>query len=65
MAISTSTAPVNAPAGRRGTPAGRRGTPAGRRGTPAGGRLFWTFLVTSIAAFMVSLDNLVVTNALP
>ena len=51
MAISTSTAPVNAP--------------AGRRGTPAGGRLFWTFLVTSIAAFMVSLDNLVVTNALP
>ena len=37
----------------------------GAGGTAAGGRLFWTFLVTSVAAFMVSLDNLVVTNALP
>jgi len=27
--------------------------------------LFWTFLVTSLAAFMVALDNLVVTTALP
>ena len=26
---------------------------------------FWTFVVTSIAVFMVSLDNLVVTTALP
>lgn len=28
-------------------------------------RTLWTFLVTSAAAFMVSLDNLVVTTALP
>ncbi|MGH9077736.1 MAG: hypothetical protein ACRDY0_09855 [Acidimicrobiales bacterium] len=28
-------------------------------------RLVWTFLITSVAAFMVSLDNLVVTMALP
>ena len=26
---------------------------------------FWTFVVTSVAVFMVSLDNLVVTTALP
>src|SRR5512142_279210 len=26
---------------------------------------FWTFVVTSVAIFMVSLDNLVVTTALP
>ena len=25
----------------------------------------WTFVVTSVAVFMVSLDNLVVTTALP
>ncbi len=31
-----------------------------RRGSPA-----WTFLITAIALFMVSLDNLVVTTALP
>ncbi len=31
----------------------------------AGPRALWTIVVTSIAAFMVSLDNLVVTNALP
>ncbi len=34
-------------------------TPLGRRAT------IWTFVVTSVAAFMVSLDNLVVTMALP
>ncbi|HVX45565.1 MAG TPA: DHA2 family efflux MFS transporter permease subunit [Mycobacteriales bacterium] len=28
-------------------------------------RLIWTFVVTSVAAFMVSLDNLIVTMALP
>jgi len=28
-------------------------------------RLTWTFVVTCIAAFMTSLDNLVVTMALP
>src|SRR3982750_4548280 len=28
-------------------------------------RLVWTFVVTSVAAFMVALDNLVVTTALP
>ena len=28
-------------------------------------RLIWTFVVTSVAAFMVALDNLVVTTALP
>ena len=28
-------------------------------------RLIWTFIVTSVAAFMVGLDNLVVTMALP
>jgi EmrB/QacA subfamily drug resistance transporter len=28
-------------------------------------RLIWTFVITSVAAFMVSLDNLVVTMALP
>ncbi|WP_213455265.1 DHA2 family efflux MFS transporter permease subunit [Rhizomonospora bruguierae] len=27
--------------------------------------IFWTFLVTGLAAFMVAMDNLVVTNALP
>src|SRR5262245_49863063 len=32
---------------------------AGRSGT------FWAFLVTGVAIFMVSLDNLVVTTALP
>ena len=26
---------------------------------------FWTFLVTGVAVFMVSMDNLIVTNALP
>src|SRR5215813_9279981 len=26
---------------------------------------FWTYLVTGVAVFMVSMDNLVVTNALP
>jgi hypothetical protein len=30
-----------------------------------GHRVFWTFLVTSIALVMVTLDNLVVTTALP
>ena len=50
MAISTSSVTADA---------------RGASGTAAGGRLFWTFLVTSVAAFMVSLDNLVVTNALP
>jgi MFS family permease len=25
----------------------------------------WTFIITSVAVFMVSLDNLVVTTALP
>ena len=44
---------------------GGRGNATGARGPVPGGRLFWTFLVTSVAAFMVSLDNLVVTNALP
>src|SRR3954471_8725889 len=29
------------------------------------GRTIWTFLITSLAAFMVTLDNLVVTTALP
>src|SRR3954453_17296720 len=28
-------------------------------------KLVWTFVVTSVAAFMVALDNLVVTTALP
>jgi EmrB/QacA subfamily drug resistance transporter len=28
-------------------------------------RTFWTYLVTGVAVFMVSMDNLVVTNALP
>jgi EmrB/QacA subfamily drug resistance transporter len=28
-------------------------------------RSFWTFLVSGIAVFMVSMDNLIVTNALP
>ena len=28
-------------------------------------RTLWTFAITSIALFMVSLDNLVVTTALP
>lgn len=28
-------------------------------------RILWTFVVTSLAAFMVNLDNLVVTMALP
>src|SRR4051812_1711490 len=32
---------------------------------PARSRLIWTFIVTSVAAFMVALDNLVVTTALP
>src|SRR3982750_2867255 len=29
------------------------------------GRTIWTFAITSVAAFMVTLDNLVVTTALP
>ena len=29
------------------------------------GRIVWTFVVTSAALFMASLDNLVVTTALP
>jgi len=34
--------------------------------TPATrGRAGWTFVVTSIALFMVTLDNLVVSTALP
>jgi EmrB/QacA subfamily drug resistance transporter len=32
---------------------------------PPRSRLLWTFIVTSVASFMVSLDNLVVTTALP
>jgi hypothetical protein len=28
-------------------------------------RTFWTFAITSIALFMVTLDNLVVTTAIP
>jgi EmrB/QacA subfamily drug resistance transporter len=30
-----------------------------------GPRMWWTLLITSIALFMVTLDNLIVTNALP
>src|SRR5204863_4495503 len=33
--------------------------------TQTRGRPLWTFIVTGIALFMVSLDSLVVTNALP
>jgi EmrB/QacA subfamily drug resistance transporter len=29
------------------------------------GKLVWTFVVTGVAAFMVAMDNLIVTNALP
>jgi EmrB/QacA subfamily drug resistance transporter len=29
------------------------------------GKLLWTFVVTGVATFMVAMDNLVVTNALP
>src|SRR5215218_6414704 len=29
------------------------------------GKTIWTFAITSVAAFMVTLDNLVVTTALP
>jgi EmrB/QacA subfamily drug resistance transporter len=32
---------------------------------PAKARMLWTFAITSIALFMVTLDNLVVTTALP
>ena len=28
-------------------------------------RTLWTFLITSVALFMVTLDNLVVTTAIP
>ena len=28
-------------------------------------RMLWTFAITSIALFMVTLDNLVVTTAIP
>ena len=31
----------------------------------ARGRTIWTFIITSVALFMASLDNLVVTTALP
>src|SRR5213080_3691313 len=31
----------------------------------AKGQMLWTFAITSIALFMVTLDNLVVTTALP
>src|SRR5437764_3346616 len=30
-----------------------------------GHRTFWTFVITSVALFMVTLDNLVVTTAIP
>ena len=30
-----------------------------------GSKTVWTFVITSVALFMVTLDNLVVTNALP
>src|SRR6266511_346221 len=30
-----------------------------------GVKTFWTFVITSVALFMVTLDNLVVTTALP
>jgi EmrB/QacA subfamily drug resistance transporter len=33
--------------------------------TRATGRAVWTFLITGLALFMVSLDSLIVTNALP
>src|SRR3954454_5870223 len=33
--------------------------------TTMGNRTIWTFAITSVAAFMVTLDNLVVTTALP
>ena len=33
--------------------------------SPPRSRLLWTFIITSVASFMVSLDNLVVTTALP
>jgi MFS family permease len=32
---------------------------------PAKARMLWTFAITSLALFMVTLDNLVVTTALP
>jgi hypothetical protein len=39
---------------------------AGQDAAPTGrSAITWTFIVTSIAAFMVALDNLVVTMALP
>src|SRR5215468_9800474 len=33
--------------------------------TKAPGRPVWTFVITGLALFMVSLDSLIVTNALP
>ena len=50
------------PADRR--PAGQR---AGVAGAPAAAprRALWTYLVSGVAVFMVAMDNLVVTNALP
>ena len=50
------------PADRR--PAGQR---AGAAGAPAAAprRALWTYLVSGVAVFMVAMDNLVVTNALP
>ena len=30
-----------------------------------GGKTFWTFVITSVALVMVTLDNLVVTTAIP
>jgi MFS family permease len=35
------------------------------QGMTSRARMLWTFAVTSIALFMVTLDNLVVTTALP
>src|ERR687885_1239256 len=37
----------------------------GRRNTMTGRRTLWTFAITTIGLFMVTLDNLVVTTALP
>src|SRR6267154_1504665 len=48
------------------TPRRRMSAPReGRAGSARSSGLLWTFAITSVALFMVTLDNLVVTTALP
>src|ERR1700761_2959826 len=57
MGFSTASAPFQGP-----LTSSARGPNGGKRGMK---KPFWTYLACCVAVFMISMDNLIVTNALP